>query len=159
MKISKSSWHYRLWRYIVFGQTTGAAEHWFVSGVPTSLCPYVNRLFMYFFVQLPALIAIGVGVTVPVVLGVVQFIASGNLVPKFHEALVFVVFMIYIALLFAAALFFAIEWANDVRRKADIHIPAVPMPRAAKDTASLAREYFHAVHKKICPRIEVVDDE
>lgn len=68
MEISKKSWHYRLWQFLVKregmlrpsflsynSQTNG---DWDEKHIPTSLCPYVNRLAFYFLMQIPFVVAL-----------------------------------------------------------------------------------------------------
>jgi len=162
MKISNTSWHYRLWNYICDMQTFRVTSHWFTDSVPRSLCPYVDLLLVYFLVQVPLLIFGGYMAAAPLVLGPLQWFATGNFMPEFEisifDALSFALWFIYCivggTLLGGFVLFKGAELCSD--NVAPTFKDAVTKLRETS-TVSLAVSYFDAVHSKICPSITIVD--
>lgn len=77
-KINKDSWHFRLWTYLIHNSLVPV---WFLrthyphtyvdkwgyterdldrpEKIPNDLCSYINRLFLYFFFQVPSLLVMG----------------------------------------------------------------------------------------------------
>lgn len=171
MTIRASSWHYRLWTHIIHDQSLEFVGTWFAerysrSGIPSSLCPYVNRLFAYFFIQIPTLIVAGTLLTLPLILGPMQWFITGNFLPDFQTeipvALVFVIWALYVAA--AAGFFLCMVWfQGKMFLEKYFVLPTVPgaakVGRVVTDTAEIAGAYYDAFHSKVCPMLDVVQDD
>ena len=166
MNISTTSWHYRLWNHLIFDQSGVATSTWFAEGafgthIPTALCPYINRLLAYFFIQLPGIVFLGVMATSPLILGPMQWIISGKFLPdtpsSLFEGIVFVIFALYV--IAAGILMFLILWEIISRRiRKSVNGQSIT-PKAFTETVGIASAYYNAVHNKVCPMITFVDDQ
>ncbi len=129
MKISKSSWHYRLMNKMSHRR------------VPTSLCPYMRRLALFLLMLAVASGVIGLGIA-----GVFSFIL--HWLPWFvvNEFLFETGAILLIAaciLLLIGVVFFVLDYLDE-KRRANKQIEEVREP-------GLVRSYITAIHDKVCP--------
>lgn len=131
MKISRRSWHYRLYRYI--SNVSGGPRYLSPFGnidrvdkePPPNLCPYAWAIFLGV-----------IGVTVLALLGLA--LAPVILVGWF---------LYRIARLLDRHL-----WNWSIAKK-----PSAKKPKEKRERESLVGAYLKARHDRVCPKIELVD--
>lgn len=132
MKVNRNSWHYRLWK---FGRDSPRAK-------PRDLCHYFWHI---------ALIKVLFPLTVIAfaLLGV-AYVCLTIWRNPFETAIVLVMTIVIVAFIAGVVIWFKRKEEREVEEKLGL--------RPAKEP-SVVRQYLAARKQKLCPLIEVVDEE